>query len=86
MPRGISLDELMAESRDRAKRTRDEELSNRLDELVADLDITHEDLAHRMKLGKTAYFAVKGGNGGKSSRFKVNSYLDKHHKKQSDRP
>jgi len=41
-------------------------LSDRLDTLVAELNITHEALAHRMKLGKTAYFAAKRGEGGKS--------------------
>ena len=59
-------------------------LSDRLDTLVAESDITHEALAHRMKLGKTAYFAVKRGEGGKSSKIKVSNYLDKYYKNHTD--
>ena len=52
-------------------------LALRLDEAVARLDITHEELARRIGIGKTTYFAVKGGAGKRSARLKVERYLRK---------
>jgi hypothetical protein len=52
-------------------------LSKQLDELIARLDITHDELARRIKIGKTTYFAVKAGGGKRSTRLKVEQYVKK---------
>jgi len=52
-------------------------LDLRLDRAIARLDITHAELARRMKIGKTTYFAVKGGGGKQSTKLKVEQFLDK---------
>jgi hypothetical protein len=58
------------------------DLGGRLDELVLRLDISHEELADRIKLSRSTYFEVKAGRGGRSSRRKVEAYLAK---QESDR-
>ena len=52
-------------------------LAHRLDEAIARLDITHDELARRIGIGKTTYFAVKGGDGKRSTQLKVERYLKK---------
>lgn len=52
-------------------------LAYRLDEAVACLDITHDEMARRIGIGKTTYFAVKGGGGKRSTQLRVEQYLCK---------
>jgi hypothetical protein len=52
-------------------------LAHRLEEAVARLDITHDELARRIGIGKTTYYAVKGGGGKTSTQLKVEQYLHK---------
>jgi hypothetical protein len=60
-------------------------ISHRLDEAIAILDITHDELALRMGIGKTTYFAVKAGRGKKSTQLRVAQYLKKLNKPEPDK-
>jgi len=57
-------------------------LAKELDELVARLDITHDELARRIGIGKTTYFEVKSGGGKRSTRLKVEQYVQKVNKSE----
>ncbi len=57
-------------------------LAEAMDETVARLNITHDELAHRIRLGKTTYYAVKGGRGKRSNRLKVQFYIEKVNKSE----
>ena len=54
------------------------DLGTQLDRCAAHLDVKHEELARRIGIGKTTYFAVKNGSGKRTTRMKVERYLKKH--------
>jgi DNA-binding XRE family transcriptional regulator len=58
-------------------------IAHRLDEAVARLDITHDELARRIGIGKTTYYAVRKGEGKRSTQLKVERYLDKLNKSEA---
>ncbi len=60
-----------------SQRSEPKSITERLDEAAIDEDITHEEQAHRIGIGKTAYYDVKRGKGGKKARMKTEHYLNR---------
>jgi hypothetical protein len=58
--------------------------SPRLDKAVAVLGIRHDEMARRMGIPKTTYFAVKRGDGKTSTKFKMDAYLKNLNKSNPD--
>ena len=52
-------------------------LPERMDDHVAREKITHDELAFRIEIGRTSYFRVKAGGGGKRARKLTEEYLAK---------
>lgn len=52
-------------------------ISERLDEAVLHEDISHDEQASRIGIGRTTYFEVKAGRGGRKSRQKTELYLSR---------
>jgi hypothetical protein len=50
-------------------------VGEQLDEIALRADITHDEQAHRIGIGRTAYYEVKNGRGGKKARTKTYNYL-----------
>jgi hypothetical protein len=53
-------------------------LEELMERAAGEMDLNHSELARRIGIGKTTYFAVKGGGGKRSTRIKVERYLTKH--------
>ena len=51
-------------------------LSEQLDEIVLRENISHEELASRIGIGRTTYFEVKARRGGRKARRKTELYLE----------
>jgi hypothetical protein len=51
------------------------ELCERLDRALVFLQIGHEELAHRMKIGKTTYYSVRNGKGKTTTRIAVREFM-----------
>jgi hypothetical protein len=62
------------EKEDHQKKT----FSERLDQLVTQENISHEELAHQIGVPRSTYFDIKAGRGGRRTRRKVEDYLSKH--------
>ncbi len=65
------------QSPDRALLLRDtvSTMSQKLDEIILREDVSHEELASRIKIGRTTYFEVKAGRGGRKARRKVENFV-----------
>jgi hypothetical protein len=50
-------------------------IGERLDDVALVEDISHEEQAHRIGIGRTTYFEVKSGGGGRKARQKTENYL-----------
>jgi hypothetical protein len=56
-------------------------IGDKLDDIVLREDVSHEELASRMGLGRTTYFEVKAGRGGRKSKKKVQNFIDEWNQK-----
>jgi hypothetical protein len=50
-------------------------ISQKLDEIILREDISHEELASRIRVGRTTYFEVKAGRGGRKAKKKIDIYV-----------
>jgi DNA-binding XRE family transcriptional regulator len=71
------LQETQPDENPKAELSHRPSLDYRLDQAIASLDITHEELARQIGIGKTTYFAVKRGGGKRSTQLKVEQHLRK---------
>jgi hypothetical protein len=58
-------------------------ISEQLDEAAINENISHEEQAFRIGIGRTAYFEVKAGRGGRKARTRALNYLSALKQKQS---
>ncbi|MEP7353069.1 MAG: hypothetical protein ABI824_07540 [Acidobacteriota bacterium] len=52
-------------------------LGTQIDHLAERLDIKHDDLALRMQMNRSTYYAVKAGGGGRKAKAKVKEFIKK---------
>ena len=59
-------------------------ISEKLDDIVMHDEISHEELASKMKLGRTTYFQVKAGRGGRKSKKKVEIFINQWYQRHTN--